>query len=42
VHCLATVEVPRVISAVFETFVMVLLCLQYGNIVRADLKPYLI
>jgi hypothetical protein len=39
VHWLATMEV---ISAVFETFIMVILWLQRGTVVRADLKPHLI
>jgi hypothetical protein len=35
-------EVTCVISAVFETFVMVILWFQRGTLVRADLKPHLI
>jgi hypothetical protein len=35
-------EVTCVISAVFETFFMVILWLQHGTVVRADLKPHII
>jgi hypothetical protein len=39
VHWLATAEATCVISAVFETFVMVTLWLQHGTLVRIDFKP---
>lgn len=41
-HLLATVETTCVISVVPETFVIVILWLHCGTVVRADLKPHLI
>jgi hypothetical protein len=38
VRSLATVEVTCVISAVFQTVVIFILCLQRGTLVTADLK----
>jgi hypothetical protein len=42
VHWLANLEVPCVISALIETFIMVILGLQRGNLVSTDFKPHLI
>jgi ABC-type transport system involved in cytochrome c biogenesis permease subunit len=42
VHWLTAMEVTFVISVVFESFIIVILWLQQGTLVRVDLKFHLV